>query len=91
MDEMMKLWRYLTEHDYCVRWEYRIAPLTIFSHTEDLYRNQIIVYDREDGTRLWDAICHPGSYGYEQGLLEIYGVICNDVIGCLTADDIIKF
>ena len=30
-------------------------------------RHQIIIYD-ENGERLWDAICHRGSYGYENGL-----------------------
>lgn len=44
----------------------------------------------------WDAICHRGSYGYEQGLLEIYGNLVDyetdgdSVVGWLTADDVIK-
>lgn len=44
----------------------------------------------------WDVICHFGSYGYEQGLLEVMGSILNrwddgktDVLGYLTAEDII--
>ena len=43
----------------------------------------------------WDAICHPGSYGYEQGLLEIYGSLVDEekdgdsVAGWLTAEDVI--
>ena len=57
-------------------------------------RHQIIVYD-DYGNRRWDAICHYGSYGYEQGLLEIMGDIVkpedgDDVAGYLTADDVIK-
>lgn len=56
-------------------------------------RHQIIVYD-ENGKRLWDAICHKGSYGYSEGLLEIYGTIvrpCRDSVeGWLTAEDVIE-
>lgn len=87
MDEMIKLWLYLTNHEYNIEWEYQRLQR---EHPEDniLYKNQIIVYDKENN-RLWDAICHHGSYGYEKGLLEIYGCICDDVVGCLTADDVI--
>lgn len=58
-------------------------------------RHQIIAYD-ESGKRLWDAICHIGSYGYEDGLLEISGNIVDEdkdgdsVVGWLTADDVIR-
>lgn len=58
-------------------------------------RHQLIVYDA-NGDRAWDAICHWGSYGCAQGLLEIYGAIVNievdgdSVVGYLTADDVIK-
>ena len=38
----------------------------------------------------WDVICHHGSYGYEEGLLEYSDNIENDVIGNLTADEVIK-
>lgn len=54
-------------------------------------RNQIIVNDGEE--RQWDAICHRGSYGYEDGLLEIMGNIVRDdyaVEGWLTAADVIE-
>lgn len=61
---------------------------------ENLERHQLIVYD-ERGNRLWDAICHEGSYGAEEGLLEIYGEIVSpmagdSVEGWLTAEDVIK-
>ena len=57
-------------------------------------RHQIVVLF-PDGTRLWDAICHPGSYGYEAGLLEVMGdPVLSDprdyVEGDLTADEIYK-
>lgn len=54
-------------------------------------RNQIIVNDGEE--RQWDAICHRGSFGYEEGLLEIMGNIVRDdeiVEGWLTAADVIE-
>lgn len=41
----------------------------------------------------WDAICHCGSYGYEQGLIEVAGsIVKNDndeVEGYLTAEEIL--
>lgn len=49
-----------------------------------------LVIKTKDGEYLWDAICHPGSYGYEDGLLEVMGdpVTNSDVEGWLTADEI---
>lgn len=38
-----------------------------------------------DGKWKWDVICHKGSWGYEQGLLEIYGDCMNEPEGYLTA------
>ena len=43
----------------------------------------------------WDAICQYGSYGAEEGLLEIYGTIVDQnagdaVEGWLTAQDVIE-
>ena len=61
---------------------------------EFLNRHQIVVFD-SDGNRLWDAICHFGSYGYEQGLLEVMGDTVvresdgDSVCGFLTAQDVI--
>ena len=59
----------------------------------DVGRHQIVVYD-EEGSIKWDAICQFGSYGYKEGLLEIYGDIVEGecvegVIGWLTANDVI--
>lgn len=36
-----------------------------------LWPNQVIYY--KDGMRIGDAICHYGSYGYQQGLFEVMG------------------
>lgn len=58
---------------------------------EQMEFHQICVPGRE--RREWDVICHRGSYGAEQGLLEIMGTIvrpCRDSVeGWLTADDVI--
>ena len=58
----------------------------------NLNRHQIVVADA-DGEYLWDAICHYGSYGYEDGLLEVMGEALighGDVEGWLTAADVIQ-
>lgn len=84
--ELDRLQRYLELHN--VRYE-RIDEEPTALHSID--RHQIIVFNAE-GFRLWDAICHYGSYGYNEGLLEIYGIIVpnDDVEGCLTAREVIK-
>ena len=43
----------------------------------------------------WDTICHSGSYGHEDGLIEVMGLDDgsdrdDDVIGYLTAEDVLK-
>lgn len=62
--------------------------------------HQIKVFKDEDRKKSdeywWDAICHYGSYGYEEGLLEVMGepVVREDdddsVCGYLTAEDVIN-
>ena len=57
-------------------------------------RHQIFVPEEGENCR-WDAICHRGSYGWKQGLIEIYGEIVmpedgDTVAGNLTAADVIK-
>lgn len=48
---------------------------------------QIVVGDFD-----WDAVCHSGSYGHENGLIEVMGLpqCQDDVIGWLTAEDVLK-
>ena len=48
---------------------------------------QIVVGDFD-----WDAICHSGSYGHENGLIEVMGLpqCQDDVIGYLTAEEILQ-
>ena len=42
----------------------------------------------------FDVICHRGSYGHEQGLLEVMGAICNsvddDVEGYLSVEEVFE-
>lgn len=90
MSELDKLESYLKEHGYEYTREDFDGILPYGSNS----KHQIIVY--KDGERIWDAICHYGSYGYEEGLLEIYGSIVwedidgDTVRGWLTADDVIS-
>ena len=63
------------------------------------YNDQIVVYNSE-GQRMWDAICFhgdfslTGSYGAEQGLIEVMGAQLlgrgDDVEGWLTARQVMK-
>lgn len=85
MTELDKLENYLKEHE--------ISYERIDSEMLG-YRHIIFVPSRVN--REWDAICQFGSYGYESGLLEIYGSIVDekygdtdDVRGYLTAEDVI--
>lgn len=86
MTELDKLENYLKEH--------KIAYERIESEEMFGYRHGIFVPSRIN--RVWDAICQFGSYGYEEGLLEIYGSIVGEkygdkdyVRGWLTAEDVI--
>lgn len=67
-----------------------------FKRKDDDWRHQILVFD-EYGDVDWDAVCHKGSYGYEEGLLEIMGSLVTEeerkydsVVGWLTAEDVVK-
>lgn len=88
MSELDKLEQYLKDHRY--RYERKDKE----SEYPDGKFNwhQIRVYDHSGEIQEWDAICHYGSYGYEQGLLEIMGSITgdSDVIGWLTAEEVIE-
>lgn len=89
MNELDKLEVHLKEKGI------RYARVDEDSGLERLHdRHQIIVYNTK-GKRQWDVICHYGSYGYEQGLLEAYGKPVvrksdgDSVVGYLTAQDVI--
>ena len=74
------------EHTYNVSIDGKEKDVTIDKH-------QIVAFDPKK-VQLWDVICHYGSYGADQGLLEIMGDIVEkdegDVVGFLTADDVIE-
>lgn len=96
MSELDKLEKYLVEHRieynrYEVNQEWDAGDGVVI----EMDRHQICV--PEEGPRCkWDAICQRGSYGYELGLLEIYGEIVDEekdgdsVVGYLTAEDVIR-
>ena len=87
MSELDKLEKYMKEHN--------IRYKRIDEDTDSWGRHQILVLN-EDGSTSWDAICQRGSYGFEQGLLEIYGTLVDEgkdgdsVVGWLTAEDVIN-
>ena len=107
LTELNTLEWYLQEHDIPYR---RIDDTgTYIPHGLDgqyLDRHQIMVYkDKNDLMTstsdhadhwIWDAICHYGSYGHEQGLLEISGSLVDEtktgdsVEGYLFASEIIE-
>lgn len=49
--------------------------------------HQLMSKDTCGDRYVWDVICHKGSYGYEQGLLEMWGKNMNDPEGYLTAKE----
>ena len=65
-----------------------------FQHEQDENRNQVLL--TRNGKPILSVICHFGSYGYEQGLLEIAGddfltkeeLKYDSVVGYLTADHV---
>ena len=81
--------------------------LTQLDKLEEYLKENGIEYERIDTddihqinvpnskNKKWDAICHYGSFGYKEGLLEIYGEIVPENIGdtvegYLTAEDVIN-
>lgn len=51
------------------------VPYEIYNHS--IFNSEIICYPSKD-ERISDAICQYGSYGYEEGLIEIIGLTEND-------------
>lgn len=95
LTQLDKLEAYLREHNIAYD---RIDKEEVFEETPhgkyavECEQHQIIV-PPQDKERQWDVICHRGSYGHNEGLLEIMGNIVrvNDSVeGWLTADDVIE-
>lgn len=100
LTELNKLEEYLKAHGikYTRRDEENtfhgvIDPISTEEREITIDRHQIVVFDPKE-VRLWDVICQFGSYGGEQGLLEIMGDIVEegegDVVGFLTAAEVIE-
>lgn len=91
VEELNKLEQYLKEHNISYTRTDRDCEFDSNGYWLVTERHQIIVY--KNGKRSWDAICNYGSYGYEEGLLEIMGDIvppgCGTVEGWLTAKNVI--
>jgi len=99
LTELSKLEKWLKENN--IKYQRRETPpfpkeYNPFIDDEDFgARHQLWIADN-NGEYLWDAICQYGSYGYEEGLLEIMGVIVDEekagdsVEGYLTADEVIE-
>lgn len=95
MTELDKLEQYLINHRITHK---RIDKDAVIApngkYLVSTARHQICVPEEGENCK-WDAICQPRSYGYEDGLLEIYGDIVtgedgDTVVGWLTAEDVIK-
>ena len=88
LTELNKLEQYLKEHD--IPYE-RIDKDEGNKYAPELDRHQIRVQSAKPGWD-WDVICHYGSYGCEEGLLEGMGTIFGggEPEGWLTADDVIE-
>lgn len=96
MDELTKLETWLISHHIPYERIDEDPPKgepPVNSLWYSLDRHQICVPSEE--IKNWDAICHYDSYGYEDGLLEIYGELVTEddddlVVGYLTAADVVK-
>ena len=92
--ELNKLENYLRDNQIPYERIDQDTVLNAYEMPNMLERHQIYVPSRS--VHEWDAICHWGSYGYEEGLLEIYGILVDSykdgdsVVGWLTASDVIE-
>lgn len=86
MSELDKLEKYLKKHNISYN---RVDEDGVFGRHSIIVPSDKRPFD-------WDAICQYGSYGYEDGKLEIYGNLVDYetdgdvVVGYLTAEDVIK-
>lgn len=62
----------------------RITEYNPFDITVMLF-NQVLV--RGIGDSRFSAVCHHGSYGFEDGLIEVWDYGNEDPVGFLTAED----
>lgn len=81
LTEMDKLQEYLQEHNIF----HERIPISV-----DGIKEQIVVYSSTDGRRIWDVVIGLGTYGSRAGLLELMWEDSGEVVGCLTADGVIR-
>lgn len=88
LKELNKLENYLRDNK--IPYD-RIDEEGMYKYNPRINRHQIMVPSKEFPWK-WDVICHYGSYGYEQGLLEGMGNIFGggEPEGYLTAEDVIE-
>lgn len=103
LTELNKLEEYLKTNNYLYKridkpgesFSYRDGSVELINdrHQIRVYRNE---RDMSEDLTIWDVICHFGSYGCDEGLLEIMGYPVDDppwgddVEGYLQANDIIQ-
>lgn len=78
--EMNKLIKLLAKGDL----PFEVYSFPGFTENED-FGIQILAPSLQE--RKIDAICHPYSYGHEDGLIEIWSCKMDDVVGWLTAEE----
>ena len=82
--EINKLIKMLNAQGVCCPIDWKVV---------ELYgRPQVIFLNPQNGERIGDAVCHFGSYGHQEGLIEVMGFPFSDeddVVGSLTADEVI--
>lgn len=90
LTELNKLEQYLISKGIQYERIDQAQILDQYGYARQLERHQICVPVADPRYKDWDVICNWGSYGYEEGLLELYGSLCDgDVIGWLTAAEVI--
>lgn len=87
----LRVWNHMTEMQKLdILLKHAKVPHT-YGHRWD-GGEQITAYDAA-GNRIWDGIWGWGSYGFEQGLIEVMGTQVlghDDVVGWLTARQVTK-
>lgn len=100
MTELEKLKNYLDENCYVSKWNNiwsKNDQIIVYIENDFGYPPEAkerwysdLEIDGKKYIRIWDAVCHKYSYGGQEGKLEIYGSIVEDVEGWLTAEDVIN-
>lgn len=70
----------------------KLIPLNYSYMVKNLYDTPQVIFFSDDtySTRIGDAVCHSGTYGHQDGLIEVLFEDDEDVIGWLTADEVIE-